>query len=361
MRRLLGLSLALAALGATPAHAADEAKLDRSSPIAAYGGRLAWSAYDAATKRYALVTKAGGVVTPVPVATRPVPFDVDLGPGESGDTVAVYSRCRRDPGRSGPTGNAIIGQFPDWRTGRGCDVFQFHFASGRESRLRRVSSSASSEFLPSIWTTRIAFSRVYERRRGRAGDRAHLYLGPVSGSRGLRRLPAGPRARLKFCTRNGTRVCRVPVELGPTALDLNGSQLAFGWNTQTVDTCNDNSGIWLDTVGQARRRIETSCSGDIQAVQLLSPTISQGRLSYAVVELGHDTSNRLVVYEIATRRQQITPLSIPRVLLSITTDVTGTFYLVSGGYEPGCAPVPGTIEPGVGPDRAPCSLNQLGG
>src|SRR5207237_3838711 len=93
MRRLIGLTLALAAVHAAPASAADEAKLDRSSPIAAYGGRLAYSVLDHATGRYALVTRTGGVTTPVPVGERGLPFDVDLGPGASGQTVAAYTRC----------------------------------------------------------------------------------------------------------------------------------------------------------------------------------------------------------------------------------------------------------------------------
>jgi hypothetical protein len=123
---------ALVAAAIAPAAHADVtvATVGKPTPVSSHGGRLAWSAFDPATSRYSLMTRINGVTSPVPVAPRTVPFDVDLGPGESGDTVAVYSRCRRDPGRSGPTGNAIIGQFPDWSTGRGCDVFQFDFASG---------------------------------------------------------------------------------------------------------------------------------------------------------------------------------------------------------------------------------------
>jgi hypothetical protein len=52
----------------------------RPTPISAYAGRLAWSAYNPATNSYSLMTSIGGVTSVVPVSPRSVPFDVDLGP-----------------------------------------------------------------------------------------------------------------------------------------------------------------------------------------------------------------------------------------------------------------------------------------
>src|SRR4051812_46289491 len=85
------------------AHAQDEpvATLDRTTPIAAFGGRLLWSRLDRASGNWFLVTRAGGVTQNVAVGPRRVPFDADLGPGPDGAPVAVYSRCRRDPSAGG--------------------------------------------------------------------------------------------------------------------------------------------------------------------------------------------------------------------------------------------------------------------
>src|SRR3954451_21635645 len=93
-RRLLLITLAACALSAPAAHAADEARLDRASPVAAYGGRLVWSTYDAAAKDYGLATRVGGVTSAVPIAPRAGSVDVDLGPRANGSAAATYSRCR---------------------------------------------------------------------------------------------------------------------------------------------------------------------------------------------------------------------------------------------------------------------------
>jgi hypothetical protein len=297
------------------------------------------------------------------VRPRGVPFDADLGPDPNGDTVAVYSRCGREPGHAGPPGNAIIVNFPDWRTGRGCDLYEFNFTTFRETRVASANGARSSEFLPSIWKTKIAFARVYERRRGRAGDRPSLYVRPVLGAGRSVRLPPGPRSRIRLCRipRPGKRICRVPVELGPTALDLRGRRLAFGWDALTGTSCNGNSGIWLDTFGGGQRRIETTCSGDIQGSELLSPTIDGGSVHYGWALYGDQTASRIRSYKISSGERK-DALTLPRrVLLWTATDATRTFDLLSGGFEPGCSPGPEFVEPGVGPATAPCPLIELSG
>src|SRR4029453_1719520 len=91
----------------------------RPTPISADAGRLARSASNPATNSYSLMTSIGGVTSVVPIAPRSVPFDVDLGPDQNGDTVAAYSRCSRDPvGRNPAIGNVLTG-LPVWETGRG--------------------------------------------------------------------------------------------------------------------------------------------------------------------------------------------------------------------------------------------------
>ena len=163
-----------------------QAKLDRSSPIAAYGGRLAWSSYDAATKRYTLVTRAGGVTAPVPIAPRPVPFDVDLGPRSNGAVAATYTRCQLDA--------------PPAERARGCDVYLYDFSTGRETRVVNASAPDANESWPSLWRDKLAFARDVRRQ---AGPRLPLHpldrLGPPVHAHArrpadvVREMHAGPR------------------------------------------------------------------------------------------------------------------------------------------------------------------------
>ena len=344
------LSGAVSCCGAAAANAdVTVATLDRPAPVSFFAGRLAWSAFDPAQGSYRLMTHSRGATSAVPVRPRGVPFDVDLGPDEHGDTVAVYSRCGREPGEAG-----TAAKIPKWRTGRGCDVFKFSFAAGRETRVAAANSAAGSEFLPSIWKTRISFARVYERRRGKAGDRAHLYARPVTGPGPSRRLTPGPRAAgVRYCSPSGR--CSVPVETGPTALDMRGRRVAFAWGT-SIARCERGTGIWLDTVGGGRRAIDHACSTEMQGREVVSPTISDGRVRYVrsllAGELG--TGSFFREYRIGSRRRMETSSIRGRVVWWAASDAGRTFYLLSGGFMAGCVPMPGI--PGAG---APCLLNEL--
>lgn len=213
------------------------------TPVSFFRDRLVWSTFDQARHGYALMTHQGGVTSTVPVQTRGVPFDADLGPDENGDTVLVYSRCGQEP-RFSAEGHAP----PVWSSGRGCNIFQFNFATGRETRLASANTARSSEFLPSIWETRIAFARVYERRRGRAGDRAYLYARPLLGTGRSNRLRAGRRSSGRICIapqEGAEPVCGVSVEAGPSALDLRGRRVAFAWETRGR-CAGTTTGVWLE-------------------------------------------------------------------------------------------------------------------
>jgi hypothetical protein len=53
---------------------------------------------------------------------------------------------------------------PDRNAIGGCDPYRFDFATSRERRIPGASRSDASEYLPSLWRGRMAFTRVYERR-----------------------------------------------------------------------------------------------------------------------------------------------------------------------------------------------------
>jgi hypothetical protein len=345
VRRLAGSMLILGAVLFAQASAAQAdvtyATVAHPTPVSFFAGRLAWSAFEPARNGYVLMTHQGGVTSTVPVQPRGVPFDADLGPDGHGDTVAVYSRCGREPSFS-PEGNAP----PEWSSGRGCNVFQFNFATGRETRVASANTDGNSEFLPSIWETTIAFARVYERRPGRAGDRAYLYARTLLGTPSSTRLPAGPRA--------------VPVETGPAALDLRGRRLAFAWATRG-DCPGAVTGIWLDTVGGGQQRIQSACHSSHQGRAVVSPTISGGRVYYSRSNtIGEELGSRIRYYRIKTRtRREV--LALPRAAaLATATDAGRTFYLAAVAFParctggvPGVPPLPGE------PPTPPCQLNEF--
>jgi hypothetical protein len=374
MHRIAATALTLAALVASPAAArADEliATVARPTPVSALDGRVVWSDYDALANRYYLTQRVAGITSRLPVEPRAVPFDVDLGPDTAGRTVAAYSRCRREPPRRDPrTGNALA-QLPEWRRGQGCDLYLYSFEAGREARVRHASIAAASEFLPTVWTDRIAFARVYERRRGNAGRRAYLYVRPNSlfrsqGRRGdTRRMPAGPRARDLYCTARPRR-CRRLAEPGPTALDLATRRLVFGWDSTGG---GPTSSVYLDVLRStgrtAQRRLDRAGSGEIQARELIAPQFDdQVRVVWLDSLYGDTTRAAVRRWSFMDEGREQAPLTafgtdpILRTVIAGAGDGTGYLYLASGLVPPGepCAtPASCIAEPGCTPAQ-PCLL-----
>jgi hypothetical protein len=140
-RSLIPLYAALAALVAPAAASADAvvAELTRDTPIAAYGGVVAWSGYDAASGRYRLIVRRGDQAAPAPIAGSRRAFDVSLGPDARGRVVALYTRCR--------TAN------------HGCDVYRYDVQARREHKVLGVSSPTKDEAWPVQWRGRLAFVR----------------------------------------------------------------------------------------------------------------------------------------------------------------------------------------------------------
>jgi hypothetical protein len=367
MRRLpLLLFLTCALLWPAQAGAdATLATLTRPAPISAHAGRVIWSTFDPVAGNYVLMTAARDTpVQRVPVRPRSVPFDVDLGPDAEGETVAAYSRCYRDPPRRRPSvGNALT-QMPEWSAGRGCDLYQFNFATGRETRIAAANSPSASEFLPAVWKTRVAFARVYERRRGRLGDRAYLYTRAVTGVGRSRRVPAGNRSTARFCSGRPVR-CRYTVEAGPTALDVAGRRLAFG--RDSAEDVGPTSAVYLDTIGDRRTRRQTLsslASGEIQAQELIQPAVDAGRVTWARVLFGDNTENGLRRYSIfnGVRERAVVPppgaSAFLQPVLAFSLDAGTHLYLLSGhrSAEPGCTPQSLCVsDPGCS-DTAPCEL-----
>jgi hypothetical protein len=135
------LGMVVGALLVVAPAGADEvvAELTRDTPIAAYGGVVAWSDYDAATARYRLVIRRGALAMHASMASSRRPFDVSLGPDSHGRVVALYTRCR--------TAN------------HGCDVYRYDVLARRERKDVSVSSPTMDEAWPVQWRDHLAFVR----------------------------------------------------------------------------------------------------------------------------------------------------------------------------------------------------------
>jgi hypothetical protein len=168
-------------LFSAPALAGDTviATIPRASHIDAFGGRVVSSYWDDSRTGYLLGELVGNTIRPLPVAPRPMPFDVDLGPDRRNKrTIAVYSRCTREP---------IIYWELDGR--RGCDLYEFDFGTNRERKLAPAGRK-SDEYFPTVWRNRIAFTRTY-RAPARAQPKRVVYWRSLSGRGRSHRLRSG--------------------------------------------------------------------------------------------------------------------------------------------------------------------------
>jgi hypothetical protein len=320
MRRWLALPL-LGVVLASPAHA-DTPIATTAAPtsVSAHGGRLVWSAYDPVARRYSLITRFGGVISSVPIEPRNVPFDVDLGPNADGSTVAVYSRCSLEPAPPDPP--------------RGCDVYEFDFASNRERKVTLVSRSNSSELFPSVSGTRIAFARLLERRLRSKGP--YLYVASTRSKR-VWRVPGGT-TRGCFESARG-RICQTFRRRAVTGLDLSGRRLGFAWQYQGFGE-GPNYEVWLDDVVRKRgRRLARGGTG-LSSNEYRSPAIDGGALYFSQACFGDFTGcanrSRFHRYEFASRRRAAA--NAPTLLVGHTRSAGETFY-VRATLAPG-APYP---------------------
>jgi hypothetical protein len=193
------------------------------SKLAAYGGVLAWSHWDAALKGFRLMIHTGAGNQLLPVAPRTVPFDVDLGPDARGRVVAVYSRCAQEQ-PVWTLGPSIVRV----RAPRGCVLYRYDFATAREQRIPRI-AGAGSFYLPTIWSNEIAYVRAH------GGRAPMLFAQPLRAARGkpIRAvaLPGGPSIEAGGA--------------GPVSLDLRAGKLAFAWHAGAPEV---GSEIAVDTL-----------------------------------------------------------------------------------------------------------------
>lgn len=222
------------------------------TPISAYDGRLVWS-QPVAGGEFQLVMRTGsGAVTALPVSTRGVPFDVDLGPTSSGGLYAVYSRCETEP-------EWDQSAMPEYWTGDGCAIYKLDLNTMQEVRYSKVNASNANQYWPSYWKGRIGFARTYFKNP----DRGYVYTKTVASSTPSAQMPIGS---LGTGTSFGQQ------------LELYGSRLAFGWFYQSNDFANFQ--LRLDQIGSQGSTVVDQTRGGQSNVGLGWPAFGGGRLTW---------------------------------------------------------------------------------
>jgi hypothetical protein len=215
----------------------------------ASGGAVVFSSYDPATRRFRLAVRhADGGVKVLPIPSRGVAFDVDVGPDGRGREVAVYSRCTREPALGSPGGGLAY-----YRTGGRCRLYELPLTGGGERRLRTPTERSGSDVLPSIWRGRLAWVHV------------------GGGSLTLRLRESGRMRRLPTGTTSADRLSDLPAP-GVRGLDLRGDRLALVWSYYDPhEGCGVDAPfgrvpvdeVWSYRLGVSRRRVaRAGCPGD---------------------------------------------------------------------------------------------------
>ena len=261
MRRALlaaGCVLAVAVVATAPAGAASElTSIGPPTPFAVYKGTVVWSARENSGSYQLLMRKGDDDVRRLPVRTRPIPFDVDIGPTSSGGILAVYSRCDIDQAWDEH-------QMPDYRSGKRCDIYKLDLATGKEERFTKINSSDGSEYWPSYWKGTVAFARAYE------SDSANpnLYSKVVSSSEPSQKEKIGPRG-----SRSST----------PLHIELYGSRIAFAWALRDQNETPAYE-IRVDTIGGSSTKLDSASAGG--PIALGWPSFDDGRLYWVRACIG---------------------------------------------------------------------------
>jgi len=213
MRRCLALLIALLAF-VPAAHAVTATPLATvadDTPIAAYGGWVAWSE-KGPDGLYRIVTFHDGVKETLShIAPRTVPFDLDLGPGAVERPVITFSRCvvERD-----------ITAMEPWSKARSCRLRQVALPGGGESGVPVPGRGSASDSTPSRWGYRVAFQR-----RAKGADVSQIKLYDMEH----RRMKTLPHGSVPHGCPYSTG-CPHPRYAGETGeLDLGARELAYTW------------------------------------------------------------------------------------------------------------------------------------
>ncbi|MEV4423171.1 hypothetical protein AB0L40_24815 [Patulibacter sp. NPDC049589] len=176
------------------------------TPVDGWAGWLIWSRRQD-DGLYALVARSpDGAGLQLPVAPQAAPIDASIGPGPDGKALVVYTACT-SAAAAVPTG---------------CDVRRLDVTTGVDAAVPAASSPDVDERFPSVWGTRIAFSRPVSAKRP---DRTGIAVADLSAPAAVAPTVFGPRTE-----RRGRRRVAAP-SYGPQGIDLQGTTIAASWRT----------------------------------------------------------------------------------------------------------------------------------
>jgi len=217
--------------------------------LTAYNGYLVWSRYLPEHGVWQLMQWHDGILRPLPVLPRSVPFDVSAGSSATGRPVAVFSRCRVEP-------KDVVGVMPDprWETASGCSLYQLGLdGTFPLFRLNRVGPKLSLT-TPSIHRGQIAAVRY-----DRSGDRTRAHV--LLWRRGSRRPVELPGGSLPSCAGYSKSCSLVRSRTAVDALSLGPVSAAILWRVEGPGVIGTGLGWELRTTTLARRRSVVVQSG----------------------------------------------------------------------------------------------------
>ena len=288
--------------------------------LTAYDGYLVWSRYLPETGVWQLMQWHDGILRPLPVRPRAVPFDVSVGASATGRPVAVFSRCRVEP-------KGLVGVMPGprWETASGCSLYQQSLDGGFPLfRLNRFGSRLSLT-TPSIDRGRIAAVR-YARSGGRT--RAHVLLWRPGSHRPVE-LPGGSLPSCadyaKGCSLVGSRTAVDALSLGPVSA-------AILWRVEGPGVTGTGTGWELRTTTLAGRRSVIVQSGYTSGAcgfrQPFAPTATRdGGLTYVDwASPCEQLQTSLARFSLQSlQRREARPMSA--YVFGATSDRTSTYWL----------------------------------
>ena len=353
---------ALLAPAAARANPTVVATLGAESPISAGHGWLVWSVRSGAG--WSLEGFHEGRLVTLPVATRPQPFDAQVGTDGAGAPVVTYSRCRVTPAME-TVGLYVKGSgtLAEPNTGTGCRLRVLALDSGRESSAGVPEPRDVSDTTPAMWRGTLVFAR----RAPGHGSVSQIMLSPRAHRSRLVTLPHG--AVPEGCPhREGCK--EFPPGGEVQALSIDAQIVAFVWKPKGPGTGID--GVWeerVDSLANRRGALagtpmgSESCTGPpprlVEEEWPAPPILSGSAALFPELERGDCyTIFTAALFQYRQGNRSVGRASIP--IVELARDGATTYGLVAQKptteQDPGCsATLPCTLETITPPPLRPTS------
>jgi hypothetical protein len=320
------------------------ASVGANTPVSARDGWVAWSTPTGGGWMLAAWHRGASFV--LPVASRPQPFDANVGTDAAGRAVATFSRCIVTPYLSffndGPFTSVL---------GRGCRLREVDLVTGRERGVAVPHPAGSSDTNPSMLGSRIAFARLDPARHGQV-EQVLLWTPRTHRLSVLRHGGMPTTCPFSSCTgmaRTGT----------VQGLDLGSRLVTFLWMIQAPGVFGH--GGWevrADRLDNRRSvlvgsgELGEACTGPGDDLDVPSPPVATGRQAW-YSELSASCyvfTNTLVRYDAIAPAAATAHL--PPETLQLARDGQALYALV--------APAPQTeTDPTCKKPGAPCQIERL--